>query len=38
MQYSLLVRDIEWEITDVCKREGVGLLPWSPLKGTLKII
>jgi aryl-alcohol dehydrogenase-like predicted oxidoreductase len=33
MQYSLLVRDIEWEVTDVCSREGIGLLPWSPLKG-----
>ena len=33
MQYSLLVRDVEFEITDVCKREGIALLPWSPLKG-----
>ena len=32
-QYNLMVRDIEWEVTDVCKNEGIGLLPWSPLKG-----
>ncbi|XP_071830344.1 1-deoxyxylulose-5-phosphate synthase YajO-like [Apostichopus japonicus] len=32
-QYSLLVRDPETEFTDVCKIEGLGLLPWSPLKG-----
>ena len=33
MQYNLLVREIEYEVTDVCKRVGIGLLPWSPLKG-----
>ncbi len=33
MQYNLIVRDIELEVTQVCKREGVGMLPWSPLKG-----
>jgi len=33
MQYNLLVRNIELEVTEVCKREGLGLLPWSPLKG-----
>jgi len=32
-QYSLLCRETEWEITDVCERENVALLPWSPLKG-----
>jgi aryl-alcohol dehydrogenase-like predicted oxidoreductase len=32
-QYSLLCRQIEWEVTDVCERENVALLPWSPLKG-----
>jgi aryl-alcohol dehydrogenase-like predicted oxidoreductase len=32
-QYSLLCRHTELEVTDVCEREGVALLPWSPLKG-----
>lgn len=32
-QYSLLCRQVEWEVTPVCEREGVGFLPWSPLKG-----
>jgi aryl-alcohol dehydrogenase-like predicted oxidoreductase len=31
-QYSLLCRETEWEVVDVCEREGVALLPWSPLK------
>jgi len=34
-QYSLLSRGIELELTDVCKNEGIGILPWSPLKGGL---
>ncbi len=32
-QYNLLVREIEWEIIPVCREEGLGLLPWSPLGG-----
>ena len=32
-QYNLLVREVEWEIQPVCRAEGVGLLPWSPLGG-----
>jgi aryl-alcohol dehydrogenase-like predicted oxidoreductase len=32
-QYNLLVREIEWEIVPVCREEGLGLLPWSPLGG-----
>jgi aryl-alcohol dehydrogenase-like predicted oxidoreductase len=32
-QYSLLVREIEWEIIPACLGEGLGLLPWSPLGG-----
>ncbi|XP_006823633.1 1-deoxyxylulose-5-phosphate synthase YajO-like [Saccoglossus kowalevskii] len=32
-QYSLLVRGLEYELVDVCKNEGIGILPWSPLKG-----
>ncbi|XP_065840538.1 1-deoxyxylulose-5-phosphate synthase YajO-like [Oscarella lobularis] len=33
VQYSLMCRQTEWELQDVCKREGLGILPWSPLKG-----
>lgn len=32
-QYSLLCRETEWDLLDCCVHEGVGLLPWSPLKG-----
>ena len=32
-QYSLLVRDIEFEIVAACQDAGMGLLPWSPLGG-----
>lgn len=32
-QYSLLVREIEWEIVPACQANGLGLLPWSPLGG-----
>ena len=32
-QYNLLVRDIEFELVDVCLGEGIGILPWSPLAG-----
>jgi aryl-alcohol dehydrogenase-like predicted oxidoreductase len=32
-QYNLLVRDIEFELTDVCENENIGILPWSPLAG-----
>jgi len=32
-QYNLLVRSMEWELTDVCLNEGLGLIPWSPLRG-----
>jgi aryl-alcohol dehydrogenase-like predicted oxidoreductase len=31
-QYSLLERNLELDLLDVCKNEGVGILPWSPLK------
>lgn len=31
MQYSLVVRDIEREHVPVCRRFGMGILPWSPL-------
>ncbi len=32
-QYSLIVRDIEHEILPVCREEGLGVIPWSPLAG-----
>ncbi len=32
-QYNLLVRDIEFELVDVCRNESIGILPWSPLAG-----
>jgi aryl-alcohol dehydrogenase-like predicted oxidoreductase len=32
-QYSLLVREIEWELVPLCLTEGIGMLPWSPLGG-----
>src|SRR5690242_9989210 len=32
-QYSLLVREIEWEIVPAALDAGVGLLCWSPLGG-----
>jgi aryl-alcohol dehydrogenase-like predicted oxidoreductase len=32
-QYSLICRDIEREILPLCRNEGVGVIPWSPLGG-----
>jgi aryl-alcohol dehydrogenase-like predicted oxidoreductase len=32
-QYSLIVREIEWEILPAAQDAGLGLLPWSPLGG-----
>ena len=32
-QYSLLVRETEWEIVPAARDAGLGLLPWSPLGG-----
>lgn len=32
-QYSLIVRDIEREVLPVCREEGLGVIPWSPLAG-----
>lgn len=31
MQYSLMVRDLEREHLPLCKKFGIGVLPWSPL-------
>jgi aryl-alcohol dehydrogenase-like predicted oxidoreductase len=32
-QYNLLCRATEWELIDVCVNEGLGVIPWSPLRG-----
>jgi len=32
-QYSLIVREVEWEIVPAALDLGLGLLPWSPLGG-----
>lgn len=32
-QYNLLTRATEWELIPVCINEGLGVLPWSPLRG-----
>ncbi len=31
--YNLLDRSVEWELIPVCLNEGVGVIPWSPLRG-----
>lgn len=31
--YSLVGRDLEQELLPLCREEGLGLLPWSPLSG-----
>lgn len=31
--YNLLDRDVEWELMPVCQNEGLGIIPWSPLRG-----
>jgi aryl-alcohol dehydrogenase-like predicted oxidoreductase len=33
VHYSLLCRDIEYEIVPLCQEKGIGILPWSPLSG-----
>lgn len=32
-QYNLLQRAVEFELTQVCLNENIGILPWSPLGG-----
>ncbi|MFZ0889910.1 MAG: aldo/keto reductase [Candidatus Binataceae bacterium] len=32
-QYSLICREIEREILPLCRSEGIGVIPWSPLGG-----
>jgi aryl-alcohol dehydrogenase-like predicted oxidoreductase len=31
--YSMLVRGVETEVLGVCRRYGMGVIPWSPLAG-----
>jgi len=31
--YNLLDRSTEWELIPVCQYEGLGIIPWSPLRG-----
>jgi aryl-alcohol dehydrogenase-like predicted oxidoreductase len=31
--YNLLDREAEWDLVPVCQNEGVGIIPWSPLRG-----
>ena len=32
-QYNLLCRSTEWDLIPVCQNEGLGVIPWSPLRG-----
>ena len=32
-QYNLLSRETEWEVLQVCAAEGLGVIPWAPLRG-----
>ena len=31
--YSIIHRDLEQELMPLCKEDGIGILPWSPLAG-----
>jgi aryl-alcohol dehydrogenase-like predicted oxidoreductase len=31
--YNLIDRDVEWDLVPVCRNEGVGMIPWAPLRG-----
>jgi aryl-alcohol dehydrogenase-like predicted oxidoreductase len=31
--YNLLDREAEWELMEVSRNEGLGVIPWSPLRG-----
>ncbi|MFJ8229688.1 aldo/keto reductase [Streptomyces sp. NPDC094448] len=31
--YNLLDRSTEWELVEVARHEGLGVIPWSPLRG-----
>ena len=30
--YNLLDRETEWELLAICRNEGLGVMPWSPLR------
>jgi aryl-alcohol dehydrogenase-like predicted oxidoreductase len=32
-QYNLLARSTEWELLPVAEAEGLGVIPWAPLRG-----
>jgi aryl-alcohol dehydrogenase-like predicted oxidoreductase len=32
-EYSLIVRETEWELLPLCREKGLGFLAWSPLAG-----
>ncbi len=32
-QYSLVERHIDYEVLPLCREEGIGVIPWSPLGG-----
>ncbi len=32
-QYNLLCRSTEWDLLPICQQEGLGVIPWSPLRG-----
>lgn len=31
--YNLLDRELEWELVPLCRANGLGIIPWSPLRG-----
>ena len=31
--YNLLDRSMEWDLVPICLNEGLGIIPWSPLRG-----
>lgn len=31
--YNMLDRFVEWDLLPVCQNEGLGIIPWSPLRG-----
>lgn len=31
--YNMIDRDVEWDLAPVCRNEGIGMIPWSPLRG-----
>lgn len=33
--YSLVARELEWDVLPMCRAEGLGVLVWSPLSGGL---